>query len=865
MVPRPRIEKLIAAGARGPLTVVTGPPGSGKTVALASWAAAKPQDRPVAWVTLDQFDNRPGNFWSYLVEAIRRVGVVLAPHFPATPTRQPDLFLHQLASTIAVQSPPVTLVLDDIHLLTEPRSLDGLAYVLRNASSGLHLLVASRMDPLLPLHRYRLTGELTEIRANDLSFTEAETALLMSQHNITLPGDLLKVLAHREEGWAAGLRLAAISMSGHPDPAQFVKELDAEHGAIADYLIDEVLNSQPREVRDLLLRTSILERVSVSLAAELTGNQSAAQAIPALAHANAFVEPIGHGWYRYHSLFADVLRLKLRHRAPSEVRDLHHRAARWLRQNGTLREAVTQAAAAHDWPLAARMSVDEFAMGSPAGTHTGEPLADAFEQLRVDASGAGQSEPPLLVVAAMMALRGICQDAASATALLASAESLLERCRADEEIPSRLACTLTRLTLAGRSGDLDAAVAATARAGRLLDMLPPTLLARHPNVRARVLAGRGAVEMWSGDFEAADASLALSASVTREPCDWAYAVGRRALLMAVKASLGRADELARSATEPPWNGRAKTAWLPGAASEVALAWVALERNELAGIQARLSQAQDALRAEPDRLISSLAWLASARHNLAKGHARTAAEMLGRAAQGWAPPPWLDQRLALNLSRALAAAGDIGAALTAAGHAGPPASLTGAMALARARLTGNDLVAAADALAAVAPASVAGAPGHIQLEARLIEAELGYRSGKPERGRQSLLHALKLAEPERLLLPFGVEWAWLKQVLQHDVELAEAFRGLFRAGHPTHQAGTQPPRAGRVASVIVEQLSNRELEVLRLVSKMLTTAEIAEEMYLSVNTVKSHLKSIFRKLGASHRGEAVRQAQRLALL
>ena len=225
----------------------------------------------------------------------------------------------------------MTLVLDDLHLLTEPRVLQGLDFVLRNVGPGLRLAVSSRMDPLLPLHRYRLAGELTEIRASDLAFSTAEAGLLLAQHGSTLTADSLESLTRRTEGWAAGLRLAAISLGAHPDPDQFVKELIAEDSALTGYLVEEVLNVQPPEVRDVLLSTSILEHVSADAAVELTGDERAAGILTALARANAFIQPIGSGWYRYHTLFAEVLRLKLRREYPDRVAALHQRAARWYR------------------------------------------------------------------------------------------------------------------------------------------------------------------------------------------------------------------------------------------------------------------------------------------------------------------------------------------------------------------------------------------------------------------------------------------------------------------------------------------------------------------------------------------------------
>ncbi|MFY9670915.1 MAG: hypothetical protein WAK44_23450, partial [Trebonia sp.] len=384
-VQRPRITGRIAEGTRWcPLTVVTGPAGAGKTMAVAMWAAAE-ADR-VAWVCLDEFDNRPGAFWSYVVAALRRSGIAVPKTLQAIPQEPAgvDGFLLGLTALLAAQDLPLTLVLDDLHLLTEPGTLKGLDFMLRNAGSGLRVVVTSRMDPLLPLHRYRVAGQLTEIRADDLAFSAAEASLLLAQHGSTLTADSLESLTQRTEGWAAGLRLAAMSLGAHPDPGQFIKELLTEDSALICYLVDEVLNVQPPEVREVLLSTSILEHVSADGAVELTGDKHAAGVLASLAHTNAFVQPLAPGWYRYHNLFAEMLRLKLRLEHPERVAVLHQRAARWHQRDGRLADAVRHAAKAADWPLAAAMVVDELAIGELAERGAGHPLAAEFAAMPAD-------------------------------------------------------------------------------------------------------------------------------------------------------------------------------------------------------------------------------------------------------------------------------------------------------------------------------------------------------------------------------------------------------------------------------------------------------------------------------------------------
>ena len=404
-VARPRITKLVAEGARWcPLTVVTGPPGAGKTMALALWAAAEPG--MVAWVGLDEFDNRPGVFWSYVVAALRRSGVAVPKTLRGVPQEAgDDGFLLRLTAALADLEPAVTLVLDDLHLLSEPGVLKGLDFVLRNVGAGLRLVVASRMDPLLPLHRYRLAGELTEIRAADLAFSADEAGLLLAQHGGgVLSAECLESLTERTEGWAAGLRLAAISLGTHPDPGQFVKELIAEDSALIGYLVDEVLNVAPPEVREVLLSTSILDHVSAGAAVDLTGNEQAGAILMALVRTNAFVQPIGSGWYRYHTLFAEMLRLKLRHEHPDRVPVLHRRAARWYERNGLLRDAVRHAARAGDWQLAAGLVIGQLAIGQVIEPRDGPGLAEEFAGMPPDQAWAWPQ--PHLVAAGAGAVRG---------------------------------------------------------------------------------------------------------------------------------------------------------------------------------------------------------------------------------------------------------------------------------------------------------------------------------------------------------------------------------------------------------------------------------------------------------------------------
>jgi LuxR family transcriptional regulator, maltose regulon positive regulatory protein len=367
LVSRRRLDELLTDGARRPLTVVTGPPGAGKTVAISSWAEAGSSPGPLAWMSVDRYDNQPAAFWRHVVEALSRAGLAVPRTAPACahPGSANRSFLSGLASALAARDVPVVLALDDIHLLTKPEPLNDLVYLVRHAAARLRLVVSSRRLEPLPLHRFRLAGDLAEIRARDLAFTIQETAALMERHDLRLSRSALTALTSRTEGWAAGLRLAAIAMQGQADPGRLAAGFGAEDSALFGYLMNEAFDNQPARIQDLLLKTSILDRVSGDLAAELTDDPDAACSLPGLAESNAFVQPLGRGWYRYHSLYAHVLRLKLRREFRRDVPELHRRAARWLRRSGRVDAAVSRAAAAADRPPTARTGTDELGAGRP--------------------------------------------------------------------------------------------------------------------------------------------------------------------------------------------------------------------------------------------------------------------------------------------------------------------------------------------------------------------------------------------------------------------------------------------------------------------------------------------------------------------
>jgi LuxR family maltose regulon positive regulatory protein len=850
VIRRSRIEERIATG---PLTVVTGPPGAGKTTAVGSWLAVA--EEPVAWVTLDRYDSRPDVFWSTVVAALRSAGVEFRRALPAPGRtgRADHAFLLRLAVKLVTQDPPVTLVLDDLHRIACRGLDDDLQYLIRNTQPGLRVVICSRVDPTLSLHQYRLAGELTEIRADELAFSVHEAKLLMNQHGVALSDEPLEQLTELNEGWAAGLRMAALLLQEAPDPEQFVKNFAAKDSAIADYLIEEVLKHQPARYRELLLKTSILDQVSASMAVEMTGDERAGDALEALAHANAFVEPVGNGWYRFHALFAEVLRLKLRFEHPRQVVDLHRCAARWYQSHQRLPDAVRQAAAAGDWVFAARLVVDELAIGTLIEAPDHDPLTDCLREMPPALPGAGP-EPAL--VAAGIALADVQHE--SARAALAAAEGSLAALPADEETTSRIAVAMVRLELARRTGDIEVTIASVGQLEKHAGTLSDETLAHQPRLVVRMLAERGLLLLWAGQPDEAAAILDAGhpASAEHGP-ECANYHGHLALAEAFRGRLHAAGHVIETTCSP---GDGGGGGLSGAA-EVALALIHLERNELRETRNVLKRADAALRVRPDRLAAAAACFVAARCRLAEGHTSAASKTAAQARVGWSPPGWLDHRLTLLESRAFAAAGDSLSAVAAAGRAGPATSLDAAAALAHARLDTGDLLAAGIALD-ISPAITAMTPVASCVDWRLTEARLAFGNDDGQYGRQSLMEAIKLGEQEGLRLSFALEAAWMRPVLRSDPRLARAYRHVLA---PDLASGRQPSAPGAADLVIVEELSVRECEVLKLLAGMLTTAEVASELYISVNTVKTHLKSIYRKLAANHRGEAVRRARQLRVI
>ncbi|WP_327412008.1 LuxR C-terminal-related transcriptional regulator [Streptomyces sp. NBC_01233] len=864
LVHRPELLKRMAAGARGPLTLVNGPAGSGKTVLAAHWAAGGLAPRPPVWLTVEPGD-APGALWAYVLEAFHRGGVAL-PAGVGSPTRAEGVtrsFLARLAEGLADSAQPAVLVLDQFDTAQPSAAVaEGLDFVLRHAAGGLRIVLTGRTDSLLPLHRYRAAGEITEIRQADLRFTREDAEALLGEHGLSVSPEGIRLLVERTEGWAAGVRLCALAMQHSADPEKFLRQFAADRTIIADYLLKEVLDAQPPLTQDLLLRVCVTDRVHPDLADALTGRDDAAQTLAGLARDNAFLERIdASAWYRLHPLFAEVLRAHLRQRRPGLEPRLHGRAARWLARTARLTEAVVQGAAAGDWQFAAAQVVDNLAIGRLFTGLEADQLGRAFAGMPVDRTGVA----PALVGAACRLAE---QD-------LPGCEAGLWRADAYPGPDSGPAARLARAfvgVLAGRlADDLTATERAAADVERVLPELPPHLLAERPEIRALVLAGLGAAELGAGHPDRAVSVLTSAVEVCGKPgteyplCD---ALGSLALAELMRGRLRQAAAHARASLAVAEQYALPTGRRTGA-GHLALAGVAVEQDDLAAARRHLDLASSEAGPRPEPVAAVLAAVTGAGIAAAEGDAEAALTTLRMLRTAGAPVrlhSWAVAGLAVAESTAQLARGDAVAALQvldavegAEGEDGdrPEQVLAGARAL----LASGRGDRAAEVLAGM-PADE-GVPAPVRARARLLQAEIAAADGDPDEARRRLGEALGLARPEGLRRMFTESGPWVRRILRGDPQLAR-LHGWLHSRTPV-RASASASTAGKQQPPVVEPLSGRETEVLRKAAELLSTEEIAAELFLSANTVKTHLKSIYRKLSVTRRSEAVHRAQDLGML
>ncbi|MFG3226870.1 LuxR C-terminal-related transcriptional regulator [Kitasatospora sp. NPDC048194] len=861
-VHRPRLAERLRDGLRTPLLLVTAPAGAGKTLLVSDWLATTRLRGPAVWLTVEREDNAPGVFWAHLLEAVRHQGVVL-PDDIGTPARADGIdhsLLAGLAAHLSRREDPVVVVLDELEQVSSAEVASGLHFLLSHAGPGLRLVLISRNEPSLPLHRYRASGSATEVRAADLAFRPQETAVLLRRHGLALSDDTARALTERTGGWAAGLRLSALAAQRAADPEVYLKEFEACRSTVADFLLAEVLGDQPAETQDLLLRTSVLDRIHPGLADALTGRSDGSRILTALARADTFVEPVGRSWYRCHPLFAEILRDHLSACSPGLERTLHRRAARWLTAAGHLTDGLVHAAAAGDWDFAATEVVDRLAIGRLFAGRDAERLDRLFADMPPDARGPA---PELIRAARDLAHHQV----DGGLEHLRHAETLLSERGADAAAAALLNAAHLRV-LAGRLlGSADMARAAAERAARLEEEVPQGLRREHPELPALRLTDLGSALLWKGSLDAA--GTALSAAATAEAdgaataCPRHESFARLALIDLLRGQPGQAEiHLRRAGAEAELGGLAPDSRT--GADQLVLAALAVDRDDLPAARAALDRAAESAAADHDPTVAAGITIVRARMLLADGRSRAALDLLGGLEDGTPvagpPPPWVREGVAVAAAAGHLAEGDPAAALEALERSGADGP-EHAVAAARAHLAAGESRGALRILAAI-PERDGHGPA-ITVRVLLTRSQAALALGDEAAAQRLLARALAVARPERLRRPFREAGPWLRRLLHARPELVESHGWL----PPDLLPGAAAKASEEAAAVTdpVEPLSDRELDVLRLAAQMLSTDEIAAELFLSVNTVKTHLKSINRKLAVTGRNRAVRRARALHLL
>ncbi|MFF4353486.1 LuxR C-terminal-related transcriptional regulator [Streptomyces sp. NPDC001530] len=857
---RERLVKHLDQALLTPLTMVNGAAGAGKTLLVADWAAGR--EGSVAWLTTEAADQGCGMFWAYLLQALRASGVPLPAEvgFPADASRVDHTLLARLAAELSARDRPVIVVLDEYDRVTDPEIAEQLEFVLHHAGRGMRLILVTRTEPLLPLHRYRAAGDMTEIRDAELSFTPEEAAALLERHGLRLTVSVVRALVERTRGWAAGLRLCALAARESPDPETYLKEFEADRTTVADFLLAEVLKRQTPETQDLLLRVSVLERFCPELANALTERADAEPILAGLHRENAFVEHLGHAWYRLHPLFGEILRAHLRVRLPGLEPELHRRAAEWLRRSGSLTETLGHGAAAGDWEFTAAALVDDLAIGQLFTGLRSDDLTELFSRMGPEATS-----PAADLVRAARDLAQ-CDLDRGLTHLQHAEQSLAgEQPPAQDDSPglaaARLSCALLQALAARLTGSPERAESAAEAAEKLQEEVPTHLLDEHPELTALLLTHLGSARLWAGRFEDARAALTTvadrsggaSTALPREE-----SLGHLALIDYLNGWLGRAERKALAAMT-----ETERFSLPQASGSgiglLVLAAVAVDRNELGQAQALLDAAADAHRAMRDPVRDAGRAIATAGLLLARGHTQAALEAAEPAVAADVVSPWAEGHTALVASAAHLAEGrpEMAAKLL---QAVPGDQVACAVGAARAQLAAGKPAAAIDLLDRVHPDGRAGPA--VTVRASLVRAQAADGAGDPATSRRLLAQALQEARRERLRRPFLEAGPWIRPLLG-TVPLRGLAAGWLTPGPPPH--GGPPRPEDQPPAPVLEELSGRERDVLQRLAQMMSTEEIAADLYVSVNTVKTHLKSVYRKLAVNRRHDAVRRARELRLL
>ncbi len=885
LVPRPRLIDRLNEAQPGhnqafgrKLTLISAPAGFGKTTLVSEWVAGGERlesKARLAWLSLDEGDNDPARFLAYLIAALQTVaarigsGVLSALQAPQPPPI--EMLLTALLNEITTLPDSFILVLDDYHVIDTQPVEAALTFLLEHLPPQMHLVIATRQDPHLPLARLRARGQLTELRLGDLRFTPPEAAEFLNRvMGLDLSAEDVHALETRTEGWIAGLQLAALSMQGRADTASFIKSFTGSHHFVLDYLVEEVLGQLPESLQTFLLRTSVLDRLCGPLCDALLGSAepSGQATLQYLEHANLFVVPLDdeRRWYRYHHLFADLLRQRLLQSAPPAsasqggikadiVADLHIRASQWYEDNNLEIEAFQHAAAAKDIERAERL-ID----GKGMPLHYRGAMAPVIHWLGSLPAPVLDARPSLWVTYASATMNS--GHPSLVEPKLQAAEAALSA----QTLPGSDKDGKTR-DLMGQIAAIRALVAASqnqvatiiAQSHRALEFLLPD------NLPARTTAtlALGFAYQLQGDRLAAIQAYTDVIAISQASGNFLFTIAAASSLGGIQFTGNQLHEagdtyrfILRTLGDPDQ-------WLASEAhlglARIFYEWNDLEAAEQHGRQyVRLAQ-----QLECDTIVSGEVLLA--RLKLARGDLAAATDILAAAGEYARQHNYAERLLEVAATQVIAL-------LRQGDHAGA-AHLAHAndlpLSQARVNLARGDISTALSLLEPFSRQAEANGCQDELLKCLVLQALAHAAQGDEAEAIRILAAALSLAEPGGFIRTFVDEGASLAKLLS-----AAAARGImpdyaarllaaFEA-----EAQLQAPVAKSVlppVQPLIEPLSQRELEVLRLISQGLSNREISERLFLALSTVKGHNRVIFDKLQVQRRTEAVARARQLGLL
>jgi LuxR family transcriptional regulator, maltose regulon positive regulatory protein len=887
LVPRPRLGERLTEGMSRKLTLISAPAGFGKTTLLSEWRMIHlDSEYPLAWVTLEEDDNDPSRFLSYLIAALQAIeadtGEAALALLRSPQPALPESVLSTLINEIAAVSYDFTLVLDDYHAIDAQPVHGAIAFLLEHMPPQMHLVIASRTDPPLPLARLRAQGQVTEIRAADLRFSPQEAAAFLNDvMDLGLPTEVVVALAAVTEGWIVGLQLAALSMRERSDVSGFIDAFKGSHRYILDYLTEEVIEQQPAPVQAFLLETSILDRLTARLCDEVTGRDDGQMMLERLEHANLFTIPLDDErlWYRYHHLFADMLRHRLRQSQPERVAELHRRATGWYERQGLVDDAIRQALAAGDDEWAARLveqNTEAVVMRSEGAT-----LLRWLETLPEELV---RSRPRLSIAYAIASLFGgrleavepLLQDAERA---LGGSPEASRASPAEKGAGGWLAdvsgcIAIIRSDLARMRGN-------TPRAIELSHQALSRLHKDSTYLRSKAAWNLGIAYWMSGDLLATERAFVELTTDNRTagnaylPLLASYGLGH---LQAVQGRLHEAAEAYQRALQLG-NEEGKPSlpvagWAYLGMSELLYEWNDLDAA-MRHIMEGLELGKRVGTAGP--LATGYTFLARVRQ--ARGDASGALKAIQKAQQ-IAPDPdthHLFNPLAPHWVRVWLAQGDVKAAARWAWERelGIEDELTFPrevehIVLARVLIAQNRSDEALRLLERLLSAALAGGRTGRMIEILVLQTLARLAEDDTSGAVRTLARALPLAEPEGYVRIFVDEGASMAALLRSAAsggaspgyagELLVAFRHPAESSVPCIEA--TPPG---VAQLLPQPLSERELEVLQLIASGLSNREIAQELFVTPGTVKRHTHNIYGKLEVRSRTQAVARARDLNLV